>query len=399
MDWHVSSMLAIIAALLSLGCNASDLQQPAEPMLVPVSLSAAAPNAQLKCPKLEAVCREFWPRPTSSFSELLHAIHAFKDAPDAWTRDKTPSIQEIQSILLDYERAAVLFGERSSIVQTPYGLHFATPRSADIAAQAHIDQALTILADLGIKANQPIAARGIQGTVKDLLADTTANFQTRGEFEWSALALLQYYPSRKIWSNRFGETFDYDKVSSKLMSRPLHMASCGGAHVLTCLAAILQCDAQEPLLSPRMRSAVTSYLANMMRYVSNRQLPDGSIDPAWNLQLRAQPWYVETLSLINAKPMISRVERLASEQSELLREDDDAQLLYTSHLAEWALYLPLDMQPEPDFYSRAARFLYHQLLDADAKFAGRNYCPYSHAIAVLVVLNNSKVQKGGNIAE
>lgn len=334
--------------------------------------------------QLDASVALYWPTMSASLSKVIHAIHAFENYP-ATPSDRLPSIDQLKALLLDNKIASQWYGNRFLLVRTSYGLRYVTADHTD-ASQAHVDQTLAILAELGVPRTQPIHVDECSDNVEGLLGDTTANFQLRGEFEWSALSLVLYYPTRKTWQNRFQESFDMNAVAHALMSKRLGTASCGGAHVLCTLATILQVDEQYNLLSDETRDTVRTYLFSISRFVSDCQLEDGSIDPMWNYRLENQDWYRKLTKMLSNGGLSGTTH---VPHQDLIVSTLPDKLLSTGHSLEWMIRLPVSRQPPREFYERSISFLEKSLAKpTSSESREKNYCQYSHAIYVLLLFSN-----------
>jgi hypothetical protein len=312
-----------------------------------------------------------------SMGDALHVLRLFGVESFA-VSPKNHEATKYLSILLSHEVRAAFFGAKPTLVDTRDGVRCRTyDRDEGTLAnqterQAHSDQFLAVMAEMGVSLSHPVTTDRGRRTVRAILDDSLANFDPKGrEIEWSALAFALYLPPRRSWVDKFGRTHTLDELAAELIARRFGPeVACGGTHILYSLTALLRADQIEPVLSPVVRQAVRSYLEGIVRQLVKDQGPEGT----WGLR-----WYEQREG--EEKPTSN------------IAASDWAVVLTTGHHVEWMLLLPADLQPDPARFLRAARWL--QLhLEKDAKTTLMDhYCPYSHAARVLVILSRTPSER------
>lgn len=396
--------LGLTASLVLFAVYVPDLEQSSDESDAPVSarppITSIHSTAELALPvriepriprvalpfgiqELTAVAREFWPRRGADLGVVLHALHAFEGWDDLCNA-QTPDIEELRAVLLDHHVASKWYAGRFVAIRTRFGMRYVTA-GGDPAGQSHIDQVVATLAGLHLPLDHSITVADGKASIADFMRDSTENFQLRGEFEWSTLALARYHPSPECWKNRFGEEFDFDRVAAALIARPFDSSSCLGTHRLFALAILLHIDDAHEILSDARRAHVSQYLRNIAMHVASAQLPDGSIDPLWHVDVARQPWLVSLVDELAEGPV--RQSYLSDTYYDLHRPAITSQIngkvTATGHHLEWLMLLPSEQQPREEFYTNAAIFLWECVKNSAAEDRRRNYCPYMHAIRVL----------------
>jgi hypothetical protein len=180
-----------------------------------------------------------------SLSDVLHVLLLFgKDAPYRRTDKSGGSLLDV---VLDHSESQRYFKGRPAPIDTREGVRCreATPREAfrQPERQSHRGQLLAVLVELQIPLNQPVSTAGGTRSVREVLQDTLANFDRHErELEWTAVALALYLPSKREWSDKYGNRHSLDEVAEELLNRPLTgRASCAGTHLLQALIALFSC--------------------------------------------------------------------------------------------------------------------------------------------------------------
>jgi hypothetical protein len=309
-------------------------------------------------------------RPGFNMPKLAHALRVFGGGAHFAESDGAPE-WPLVDIALEQDWSKRLFQEDAGLVATREGIHCrvrertASPRGRE-AHEEHPDQLLDALAEAGVPLDQRLStADRAAGTVRDLLADSLSNFNLRqAEIEWSAMAYALYLPPRRAWADKFGTVTTFDDLADELMQRHYDHHACGGTHLLYALTILLRADAQEPVLTDAVRSRVHDHLARAVREVIRSQAPDGTWD--WR-------WHEET-----APPDRRGGDRPGAIDPEVLR--------LTGHHLEWLMLLPTDLLPPRAVFAKAVRPLLVHLGSDPQEKIGSNYCPYSHAGRVLLLL-------------
>jgi hypothetical protein len=224
------------------------------------------------------------------------------------------------------------------------------------ADEAHPDQNLSALAELGVPLSRALMVGGQTIHVRDILTDLIANFSLRKtEVEWMAISLSLYLPPQREWADKFGDRTSFDDLALALTSMELERQSCAGTHVFQAMVLLCLADQAAPVLTEGPREELLVRIAHLVESMESTQGLDGT----WGLH-----WFSEPGS-----------------SSGNDRKVDDNLLLVTGHLAEFSLYLPADMRPTDEVLRRAGEWLWSRLREtknADAKFLSR-FCPWTHA--------------------
>lgn len=298
-------------------------------------------------------------------AKCLHWLRAYSGDPRRRT-GPFPSVEGAVKAMTDERTGRELF-RLSPLVRTPTGVRFHTgsPERAvpdPFAAEAHRDQCLATLGELGVPLSHPVTVEGGRFTVRDILDDSLQNFHLRQrELAWTALAYLYYLAPARGWSNRFGERFTFDDLTTGLMTQPLENTSCAGTHNVFTLVLLARVDRDHAVLSPAVRQKLDAWLKRCVSIIRRKQATDGSWPIEWAAELRSG----------------------AASGWSSSHDNPSHRLLATSHLAEILLYLPPDLQAPPAVPARGAEWLYRVLRRATRDQVFQEYCPHSHAAAVV----------------
>jgi hypothetical protein len=264
------------------------------------------------------------------------------------------------SLLTDSEQATEYFGN-PVLLRTPYGVRPVSDSHFKLAAQAHRDQLLCCLAQLGIPLGHPIIVERHRCTFGEVLGDSIANFHLRQEeLEFTAIAYALYLPPHRAWTNKFGETYCFDDLVSELLQRGLYESHCYGAHLIEAMAVIDGVDRDiQPVLSEASRQQLRNRLAIVVAEVLRCQARDGSWGPLWSYGIPSP-----------ARP-----------QGWTPRDDDwEERLLVTAHITQFLASLPAKhFTIEDPVFARAITWLDEATAHVDQRFIAENYCPCSHA--------------------
>jgi hypothetical protein len=303
-----------------------------------------------------------------SISGVLHALRLFGPKATTYDRQLKQDVPLLDCILQS-DRGAESFGGGPVLIDTREGVRcrIVVPRNAgwQRERQAHEDQLLATLAELGVPLGQVVTTTGGERNVRDILNDTLAKFNPeQREIEWSALALALYLPPQRSWRDKFGTEYSLDYLAEKLMNRLLWEGlPCGGTHGLYTLAILARVDEGSPVLSSAIRAKVQEHLRQRVSEVVRTQAPDGSWLPEWYLGRRAE-----------------------SVRPDAAPGSDWGRVLATGHHVEWLILLPAEWQPPRECLLRAARWLEVRLAADPNDVVVDHYCPYSHAAKVLSTL-------------
>jgi len=311
------------------------------------------------------------PRPTV----CLHLMRIFgKDA--RLQINGFPSPISLLSLLTDEELSRKCIGT-PTLVRTKYGIRFPTAspavRGSTPGDEAHRDQCLACFAEFGIPLSQRIVAGQQASTLRCVLEDSLANFHLQqDEIAWTSLAYALYLPPVKQWKNRYGRVYCFDDLAKELLHRGLE-GSCGGTHQLISLTILLRVDNDSPILSGEERTAVQTYVSQLVNLATRSQDSDGSWSVHWN-------------HTPDQKPGLG--ERSAADTPQ-------SRLLITGHLAEWMTHLPVDCKMPEATREAALSWLRQRLKRLDARQFWDEFCPYTHAICAIRDLSG-KGKDGGS---
>jgi hypothetical protein len=351
------------------------VQVAAGPRAVPLRIGPnfTAPG-QLDRPRIAKTAARLEIGKPTTLSMLLHALRLF--GPGATVPAREPGRRaSLVAIALDQRAGTDYFGGQPALIDTREGVRCRVVQplyaKEQPERQAHPGQLLAVLAEVGISLDQPVSTSGGPRSVRRILDDTLAHFDPKqNEIEWTALALALYLPPRRSWANKFGETFTLDALAGELMSRPFESSiACGGTHLLYSLVTLLRADQQESVLADPVRREVRDRLHGVVESLVRTQLSDGSWDHRWREHGRGA----------GADP----------HDGDLDHGGEAERVLLTGHHLEWLVLLPPDLQPPPDRFLRAARWLLERVLNDPTSTLDEGYCPYSHAGRVLLTIDGS----------
>jgi len=297
-----------------------------------------------------------------SCSRCLHLAHLFGRVANIYL-ESTETI-DLVDLLCDSKKSEILLGD-PSVVKTRYGVRFPTVpqynyRNGFEGAESHRDQVLGVFAALGVSLSQKINLEEADFELKDVLRDSIANFHLgQQEISWSILAYSHYLPDDVgHWENRYGELFTFESVAGHLLQQGLGKECCGGTHRLFAANAIYKYRAR--FLEKPMLRQLQAFLEQHVKQAVKSQMPDGSWDSTW--------W-----------KMASKISKTKASKLE--------KVVITSHLIEWFMGLPADLQPPESTYKSAGVWLLQTVEEAeDAEFE-EYFCPYSHALFAIMTLS------------
>jgi len=342
---------------------------PAEAQDVPIRVEpnvSLPPDALDEAATLKGLERLEGYRP-KTLSDALHVARLFGQAAAARTMPAPLGEVRFLDLALDDRKSRAYFGE-ASLINTRTGVRcLVSERGADKGQkerQAHEDQLLAILAELGIPLSYPIRTPDGERAVRHLLEDALANFDlNQTEIEWSAQAFALYLPPRTSWADKFGAHRTFDDLVGELMRRPFDAdgRACAGTHLFYSLVLIARVDEQVPVLTGPARQRLRSFLGSNARLAVRSQSAEGWWGPRWY-----------------EGPVGSPEEAGAG---------DAGKVLATGHLVECLMMMPAGDVPPRDCFLRAIRWLQGRLLACGTDDLGPYYCPYSHAGRVVQQLS------------
>ncbi len=296
--------------------------------------------------------------------DLLHVLRLF--GANASLRDAGISSDgTILESVLTHGRCVRLLGG-PALVDTRYGIRGRPMEqqggSRQRERQAHEGQLLAALAEAGVPLSRPVTTEGGTRSVGAILDDMLANFDTKQkEIEWSAIAIALYLPPRRTWCDKFNRKWSLDDLCKELIDRPLdRKRTCAATHWLYSLSIIIRVDSRIPILSSEVRSSVKAALADAVARAGRYQPASG----AWSLR-----WF----------------EGDASDDPGTAGPDGGwERILATGHQLEWLALMPEELTPDRAATTRAIRWLHDRIDDYGAASIPGHYCPYSHAVKVLL---------------
>jgi hypothetical protein len=316
-------------------------------------------------------------RPTAPVRDIATYLHLLR----LWgTEDggsgSDLSGRKIASLLLDNQSFVDHSGPKVPwIRKTRYGASFASAEwiNGDKFYEAHVGQALSVMAEVGVPVMQVIQTADGPATLKDALDDLIANFTYDAEIDWAAVAFALYLPHQSHWKNKFNHEFSFENLAGHLLERPLGKGSaCGGTHTLYALAMILQADRQEPVLSRPIRDRACDYFRRARDSLIRTQWPMGHWDLDW---ADGAPRSDKKLDDDDRQ----------SRRSAPLKED----VLITGHILEWMTVAPRDLRLPHERLQAAASSVCDAVAQAGTSEVCDDACAYSHGIRAVRLLSAS----------
>jgi hypothetical protein len=283
----------------------------------------------------------------------LYGLHNIPDP-------RVPSGSYALQLILDDRLAQQQLGV-SLLSQTPSGARFtiaAKDMPLAVAGEAHRDQCLAAIGELGIPCSMPIQTRSGSAHVRAILGDSIATFDIHErEIAWTAIACCMYMRADVSWQNRDGDTFTLNDLAKEILQRPLNRATCGGTHLLYALTLLMRVDSDTPCLDVSTRLALVQRLRDAVAAAVASQSKEGWWTLGWDRRTTVRSAAVLT-------PFFK--------------------LLVTGHILEWLEYLPREMQPNAAVYRRAAEWLAPAASSLPMEqFPPQMLCPRTHAICAM----------------
>ncbi len=308
----------------------------------------------------EAVCiRRMLQEPPPEPLNVSYCCHLLRlYGLGAFRHPRFASGREVIGALTDQKLSESFFGE-TIFFQTRNGIRYRDPTIQKIAnGENHRDICLAAFAELGLPLSTPLTTEDGSFTLRDLLRDSVGNFDIKQrELAWTASAYALYLPPRRGWTNRYKESFTFDDVANALMQTPLYKVSGGGAHVLDAITILLRADSLAACLSEPVREALTQHLQYQAMVAVKSQTKEGYWTSDWHAEGDAE----------------------LSKPSRRIPDALQTRLLATGHLLEWLELLPGELQPSPEVYCRAARWIAKNLEDTRHVARVGDFCPRTHA--------------------
>lgn len=293
-----------------------------------------------------------------SASQCLHLLTAF--GLDAKFADRRfPSGKDLLRVLTDSRQATEYFGH-PVMLSTRHGVRPCSGKDFELASQAHRDQLLSCVAQLGVAFDYPLIVEGEPREFGDIIRDSIANFHLgQEEIEFTAIAYALYLPPNRAWINKLGEEYTFDDLVNELLRRELNQSHCFGAHLVEAMTVIDRVDSEfDPILSKTSRSQLREHLDLVVKTILREQDDDGSWGPQWHYDLLSD----------DAR------HRAPSETKTQNR------LLATAHITQLLARLSLKRYPlDRSMFRRAVAWLNYTTAEVDQDFVFNNFCPCTHA--------------------
>gem|GEM_PF-3164619 len=327
--------------------------------------------------KLDETLERMRPTTQSPLSNLLHYLYLNDLNSTVTTQD---GIVPIIHLLLDGDAGAKYFRGAKPLLRSRYGARFTPYQKLMLgtdqpSAEAHLGQALSTLGSLGVSLTHPIQLQGgSPATLQDVFDDLVANFfLDDAEIFWQATALTFYLPPKRSWTNRFRENFTFDMLAKELLSRDFGESACAGTHRLIGLVTLLRAHHEMSIIEPKTEQMIVDDLSKVVKILVHSQHSNGSWTSSWHKDLVGN-------SIAQALQDVSSVDRIVA----------------TGHHLEWLMLLPDEIRPEDRIFFKAAGYLMSVVpeLAKDPQWLTRWYCPVTHSLRSVCLLNRLSKRKG-----
>lgn len=287
---------------------------------------------------------------------LDHALR-FWTAAAKFEDPKYVSGEQLRRLLTDHREFAKLYGpqERPLLIAEPNGVRVRSQEG--VATSTHFDHTLACLAEVGTPLDFEIVTPQKTTTFRKMLEFALTDFSlNQFEYEWSIQAFALYAPTQEGWLTKEGQRITYDILAQRAMRERLPRGVCFGNHRLYTLAALLQIDETNPLLSPAVRRQVIDYLTQQSVTLVRNQHMEGYWSSDW-----------------------ARKEGSPTVETDLTGDVVSDRILATGHALEWWAIAPEECLPPRENIIRASRWLVKTLdSQTDAEIASR-YTYFTHA--------------------
>ncbi|MGO9471242.1 MAG: hypothetical protein ACLQIB_47485 [Isosphaeraceae bacterium] len=156
-----------------------------------------------------------------------------------------------------------------------------SPSVSFVGGLGHIDKLLRVCGELGITAETGVRTRNGESNVGQILQYAVSHFDLGQELEWSLEALARYLVPLPGWTNRFGETFTFDKVTQYMCDRRMGEGACFGTHLPYTLCVVLGLDRRENFLSRSIARRAEEHLRSISGCLETHQTEDGTWPHRW----------------------------------------------------------------------------------------------------------------------
>lgn len=270
--------------------------------------------------------------------------------------------EDLRQIITNHRRFVALYGKDAKPLLLPLATGVRVRTQEGQASSPHFDHALAALAEVDTPLDFPLQTSEGVTTFRAMLEQALRDFSlNQTEYEWSTLVFALYLPPTRSWITKEGQKISFDILAQRMMRERMPRGVCYGNHRLFTLAALLQIDEQQSILSPPVRQEVVRYLTRMTAILVKNQHADGHWGPNWSQQA--------------GEPEL----QLEGPQDEVGR-----QILATGHALEWWAIAPPECQPPRETLVRAGQWLVQTIesqTDAEIEtrytfltHAGRSLC-------------------------
>jgi len=315
--------------------------------------------------QLKAVLLKLRPKLAGREPKINHVDHAlrFWGVEATFSESEYLSGAQMRGLLTDHRVFAEVWGEtaRPLLISTPRGIQVRTREGN--ATASHTDHTLAGLGEVGTPADFPIRTISGDATLAELVHASLATFSlNQGEYEWSTLIQALYLVKLDGWRTTEGQRVDFDLLSERLMREAPKQGVCFGNHRLYTLAALLQIDESEPLLSRNMRQRTISHLQTTTAALVRNQHAYGYWDGNWATKAASSG---EDLSELGNR------------------------ILATGHALEWWAIAPPEVQPPRETLIRAGQWLTRTIESLDHATVEQSYTYLTHAGRALALWRNT----------
>jgi len=344
-----------------------------DPNPVKLAVDAGLGSSDVSPERVSDALRLFVPVEEMTIPGLLHCIRldgidaAINSSSEAQKVGKQDVLERLCS-QSSFKQAYPI--SRAYLVPTQHGARFSevpwSPTVIELSTrEAHCGQTLSVLAELGVPATQPIRTSRGTVTLQAVVDDAVANFTYDMELYWITTALAMYLAPQSEWTNKYGHHFSFSEVASRLMSKPVGESSpCGGTHTLYTLAVLLQVHEQHGILETHEAvSEIRRHLKAASAELCESQADSGSWDSLWTKRQYA---------LVDRRYKV----RFAKSESHYT--------WMTGHHLEWQALLPEELRVPRERLVSAANFVLSQMQSREA--AVSQPCRYSHGIRAIQLL-------------
>ena len=289
-----------------------------------------------------------------------HALR-FWTARAAFNDAKFASGEKLRRILTDQRAFAVLYGQDTLPLLSPEPKGVRVRTQEGPATSTHVDHTMACLAEIGTPLDFLVTVPAGAGTrdvpfraiVQQSLRDFSLN---QVEYEWSALTYALYMPPARAWTTKEGQRVSFDILARRMMREKLPRGVCFGNHRLYTLAAFLQVDDSQHILSPELRQEILAFLTAQTAKLVQNQSAEGYWGSDW-----------------------ARAEGEPEIETDKTGDIVSDRILATGHTLEWWAIAPQSVQPPRETLARAGQWLVKAIDESTDEQIQARYTYLSHA--------------------